>query len=662
VTRIGLLCGFLGLLAQAQDPLTVRGDFLGTFESSLYHQAQSHWTQRRLVVGGLSTPGAVRRRGDAFREWLVNSMGGWPEKTPLKARITGTLNRDGYRIEKLVYESRPNFRVTANLYIPNGRGPFPAILGTVGHSETSKADPSYQHFWVSMARRGVMVLTYDPPAQGERLVSPSSTPNAVAAGWGTAEHTAEGSQCLLTGTAFAAYEIWDGIRAVDYLLTRKDVDGRKLGVAGHSGGGTQAAFLMALDQRLSVGVVNCYMTTWERMWKNPGPQDAEQNFPGFLAAGWDYGDLLIASAPRPVLVSAAVRDFFPILGARAVAEEQRRIYRVAGRPDAAGYFEVNDAHSWSQPQRETAYRWFERFFGLPATSGAEKAVTPEPPNVLAVTPTGQLGDSFGSETVRSLNRRRAEEESSRRRALRIHLAEDLRATIAQRVGLNPPQRTPLLRSVATVQGKDWHGEKVIFESEPGVDLPGLLLLPGRGNPHGVTILVHELGKKAALAQGLNLIRSGRAALCLDVRGTGQLSPSQMTKGGATADYQLAWRVLMLGRTMVGMQALDMIQAVAAVKRHPGLENLPVELHAVGRTGVAAMLAGALSPRFASVQVEGSIGSWLEFAMAQRHADLFSLVVPGVLQDFDVPDLLRVYRPGVLSVMRPIHPDGSAAGR
>lgn len=658
--RLRLLLGVLGILAQAQDPLIVKGDFLGAFESGLYRKAQTHWAQRRLAVAALNSPGSVRRRGDAFREWLTASMGGWPDKTPLRARITGTLSRDGYRIEKLVFESRPGFRVTANLYIPSGSGPFPALLGAAGHSETGKADPVYQHFWVSMARRGVIVLAYDPPAQGERLVSPNSTNNSFEPGWGTDEHTAEGAQCLLTGSSFAAYEIWDGIRAVDYLLTRKDVDARRLGVVGNSGGGTQAAYLLALEPRLSVGVISCYMTTWERLWKNPGPQDAEQNFPGFVAAGWDFGDFLIAAAPRPVLITAATRDFFPIAGTRAVAEEQRRIYRIAGRPDGAGYFEVDDVHGWSQPQREAAYRWLERQFGLPATGGAEKPMTPEASSVLAVTPTGQLGDSFGSETVRSLNRKRAEEESSRRKAPRIHQVDELRADIAQRIGLNLSQRTPSWRSVSLIQGKDWHGEKLVLETEPGVELPALLVLPNTGTPRGVSLIVHENGKSAAISAALNVIHSGRAALCLDVRGTGQLSAGH-TKAGPANEYQLAWRVLLFGRTLAGMQTQDIIQAVAAIKKHPGFENLPVELHAMGKTGVAAQLAGALSPRFSSVRVEGSIGSWLEFAMAQRHANLFSLVVPGVLDDFDVPDLLRLFRPGVLSVMRPIHPDGSASG-
>jgi cephalosporin-C deacetylase-like acetyl esterase len=613
-----------------------------------------------LAVAALNSPDSIRKRGDAFRIWLTASMGGWPEKTPLRPRITGVLNREGYRIEKLVFESRPGFRVTANLYIPAGSGPFPALLGLAGHGEAGKADPVYQHVWVSMARRGVVVLAYDPPGQGERLDFMDSSTHKSTVGEGTPEHNAEGAQCLLTGSSFAAYEIWDGIRAVDYLVTRKEVDGRRIGVAGNSGGGTQAAYLLALEPRLSVAVISCFMTTWERLWKNPGPQDAEQNFPGFVAAGWDLSDFLLAAAPRPVLITAAVRDFFPIAGARAVAEEQRRIYRVLGHPENAGYFEFDDTHGWSQPRREAAYRWLERNFGLPATSPAEKPVNPEPPAALSVTPTGQLGDSFGGETVWSLNRRRAEVQSSRRRALPIHNVEELRALIAQSIGFGSTPRAPAWRSVANINGQDWHGEKLLIESERGTELPALLLVPNKGAPGGVSLIVHEGGKNAGLPAAMRALRSGRAALCLDVRGTGQLS-AKRSPTDSVGEYQLAWKALLLGRTLVGMQTLDIIQAVAAIKKHPGFENLPVGLHAMGKTGVPAQLAGALSPRFSSVSVEGSIGSWLEFAQAQRHVNLFGLVVPGVLDDFDIPDLLHLYRPGVLHVMLPVHPDGSAAG-
>lgn len=121
-----------------------------------------------------------------------------------------------------------------------------------------------------------------------------------------------GTQCLLTGTTYARWETWDGVRAFDYLLTRPDVDARRIAVAGNSGGGTQSAYLAVAEPRLASGVASCYLTSWEKLWAGPGPQDAEQNFPGFLKAGLDFPDFPIAFAPKPFLMTTAIQDFFPI--------------------------------------------------------------------------------------------------------------------------------------------------------------------------------------------------------------------------------------------------------------------------------------------------------------------------------------------------------------
>jgi cephalosporin-C deacetylase-like acetyl esterase len=140
------------------------------------------------------------------------------------------------------------------------------------------------------------VLAYDPPGQGERLEYFDPKTGKSTVGVGTREHDMTGAQCILTGAAFARYETWDGIRALDYLLTQQDADPKRIGVAGNSGGGTQAAYLAAVEPRLAAAVSSCYMTKWEQMWTSPGPQDSEQNFPAFISAGLDVGDS--SSLPR----------------------------------------------------------------------------------------------------------------------------------------------------------------------------------------------------------------------------------------------------------------------------------------------------------------------------------------------------------------------------
>ena len=371
-------------------------------------QAASHWAARQKTVAALSSPAAVTERQQYIRRWMQEAIGGLPEKTPLNAKITGGFQRDGYRVEHVIFESQPGFYVTANVYVPAGQGPFPAVVGVAGHSATGKAIATYQMAWIGMVKRGFLVIAFDPAGQGERSEYFDPALGKSIVGIGVAEHNMAGTQTLLTGMGYARYEIWDGIRAVDYLLTRKDVDPKRIAVAGNSGGGTQSAYLAVLEPRLAAAVISCYMTNWEQLWNTPGPQDAEQNFPGFLAAGLNFGDFMIAFAPKPITMLTGIRDFFPIEGARNTYAEVKRTFEVADAPARAGYFEYDDEHGWHQPRSEATYRWLEKWLHGKDDNGAEGSITPEPEKNLNVTPTGQVSTSLGGETVRSLNLKIAE--------------------------------------------------------------------------------------------------------------------------------------------------------------------------------------------------------------------------------------------------------------
>ncbi|HEY8549438.1 MAG TPA: acetylxylan esterase, partial [Vicinamibacterales bacterium] len=360
----------------------------------------------------LSSADQVKERAEAARRIVLDAMGGLPEtRTPLNARITGGFEREGYRVEHLVFESLPGLFVTATVYVPTGRpGPFPAVLGTAGHSDDGKAAPIYQHAWISFARRGMIVLAYDPPAQGERLEDLDPATGKPRVGSGTQAHSHAGQQCLLTGTSIARYFAWDGVRALDYLLTRSDVDPSRIAVAGNSGGGTQATWLAAVEPRLAAVVSSCYITSWPELWKGPGPQDMEQVLPGFLAHGLDFADAILAAAPRPYLVSSAIRDFFPIAGARDTVAQTRRLYLLLGAAERLHQVETDATHGWSQPLREGAYEWFGRWGLAAAGSGAsEGTVTVEPVEHLRATPTGQIETSFGTRTIFDYNLDRARE-------------------------------------------------------------------------------------------------------------------------------------------------------------------------------------------------------------------------------------------------------------
>src|SRR5262249_2090646 len=209
--------------------------------------------ERKQFIGHLATPEDVARRQVYLRERIIQAVGGFPERTPLTARVVGTLDRDGYKIEKVIFESQPKFFVTANLYLPKtGSPPYPGILFPLGHESGSKAHHAWQRLLVTFAKNGFVVLTYDPIGQGERVQNWDADFKEWKTGASTTEHTVIGIQCLLTGENLARYTIWNGMRPLDYLLSRKEVDASRIGCTGNSGGGTHTAYLSALDDRIKV--------------------------------------------------------------------------------------------------------------------------------------------------------------------------------------------------------------------------------------------------------------------------------------------------------------------------------------------------------------------------------------------------------------------------
>ena len=443
---------------------------------------------RRALDEGARRRKAVKSAEDAQRhaQWARDriraAMGGLPGvKTPLNARITDRIDRDGYRIEALVFESLPGFYVTASLYIPDGRGPFPAVLGTAGHSAEGRAAEPYQRVWANLARRGILVLAYDPPGQGERLQYFDPLTGASRIGVGTPEHSHVGRQCLLTGTSIARYFVWDGIRALDYLLTRPDVDATRIGVAGNSGGGTQAAWLGVLEPRLAAINSSCYITSWKELWQGSGPQDMEQVLPGFLAEGLDFADVIAAAAPRPYLISSALRDFFPIAGARDTVGQARRFYERLDLRDRIHHVEHDAEHGWTQPLREAAYRFFGQLWFDGEVSVPEDDVVVETPAALRATKTGQVATSYDVRTIFDFNRERAEELARTRPAA---TRERLRAHLQVSTD-GPAPRVARRKGAEPVDGL--RVERLALETAPGLELPALLVHPA-GAPRGTVVV------------------------------------------------------------------------------------------------------------------------------------------------------------------------------
>lgn len=221
----------------------------------------------------------------------------------------GTVEREKFNIEKLIYFSRENYPVTANLYVPNTPGKHPGVVFVCGHSNDGKACETYQRGAQNLALQGYVVLLIDPVSQGERWQF-VDVPHAQGIhGACTSEHSMMGKQLRLAGEYLGAWRAYDALRGLDYLLSRSEVDPSRIGITGNSGGGTMTTFVQALDSRFTMAAPSCYVTSWQRNIENELVADAEQLPPGILGKGCEMGDLILAYAPRPILLLGQKNDF-----------------------------------------------------------------------------------------------------------------------------------------------------------------------------------------------------------------------------------------------------------------------------------------------------------------------------------------------------------------
>jgi len=617
--------------------------------------ASDRLTERRRAIErfGQATLDNHRRQ---VREAILRGIGGLPERTPLNARVTGVIEREDHKIEKIVFESQPGFYVTANLYLPKrGASPYPAVLYPLGHEPGAKAYPIWQRMLVTLARNGYVALAWDTLGQGERIQLYDEDFRASKLVQSTLEHTMQGIQCLLVGDSLARYTIWDGIRALDYLLSRPEVDPKRVAITGNSGGGTHTAYLAALDDRLHVAAPSCYLTSWMRLLETIGPQDAEQCFPGWLAAGLDHADFVLAFAPKPYLVLAAIRDFFSIAGARATYEEARLVYQRLGAGDRISMTEADDGHGYSLPRRLAAYRWFEKWLKGAERDLAESDVPIAREDELWATKTGQVVTSLGGETVFTLNRKRAD-------ALRRPGPPVARRTLLDLLAVAETKGPVPVKPLGVVSREGHRIEKLVYESEPGIEIPAVLAIPE--TPAGrkpAAIVVHAGGKAAARAEIETLVRSGMVVLAIDARGWGETRPAAATKGADWpryfGDYDSAMTALLLDKPLVGQRVTDILRGLDVLAARPEVDAARICAVGMQAGGVPLLHAAVLDERIRKVALERTLAAYGCVVRHRIHRGVFENVIFGVLKAYDLPDLAATLAPRKLWLIDPANPLG-----
>jgi len=362
----------------------------------LQYQLDEAWRQdeaQQRIWESIRTQEELQRLQQEMRRSLLEMIGGLPEqKTDLHARITGKIKMEGFSIEKLIFESLPGVYVTALVYVPDDHSTkHPAVLVPAGHATNGKIH--YQVLSQRLASRGYLVIAWDPIGQGERSQFWDARAGKSRYNLVCAEHAVMGNLAYLADANLARWEIWDGMRAVDYLLTRPDVNGERISITGTSGGGTQTVLIAALDPRIKVLVPSCYITSMpmrmgNRIFLDPD-SDPEQDLAATLSNRVGYTGLLLLMYPRPVMIASAVQDFFPIEGARKSFREAQRVYERFDHADRIAMVEGYHGHQYSDENQEAALDFLDRFNGMPLRSGL--VVAKELPDKdLLCTHSGQL--------------------------------------------------------------------------------------------------------------------------------------------------------------------------------------------------------------------------------------------------------------------------------
>ncbi len=623
----------------------------------LYQRADDQWKKRQTGVKKLQTKSDWQKRQALVRQKLAEAMGPFPAKTPLNPVITGSLEREDFKVEKLYFESHPGYYVTAALFIPKNRpGKSPAILYCSGHSANGFRSDVYQHTILNYVKKGFIVLAFDPIGQGERRQYLDIKDKAAP----TKDHSYSGTQTFVSGLSPANYFTWDGIRAIDYLISRPEVDASRLGITGRSGGGTQTAYLAALDDRILAAAPECFITTTDKLWQANGPQDAEQNLVGFIEKGLDFPDLIEVRAPKPTLLVSTTRDMFPIQGVRDTYDEAKAAFRAFGKPDHLSKVEDDAPHASTPKNREATYAFFQKYLGNPGSSEDLKVDIFKEEELYA-TPNGDVFQDLKSKSLFSLNQVYTQEKVKKRIELSTPKTMDLNALRTEVISLagyeNPPIKTDVVFS-GRLQRPGFAIEKYLVKGMGAYYLPILWLKPT--TPNGkILLFLDENGKAKALQkEGLveQLVGQGYEVVVPDLSGFGELGDGYMKGGDSILDevpLNLWYAGIQTHLSLVGVRAGEIAILTDFIKKSttPGE---PLAAIATGTLTSDLLHAAIIQNPFEQIVLTHPLVSYQSITEERHYKTRFAMsAVAGALTRYDLPDLVAALAGKKLLLINPV---------
>ncbi|MEK6794888.1 MAG: hypothetical protein AABZ39_08935 [Spirochaetota bacterium] len=589
--------------------------------------------KRQARFAAIKTRAAMEKHAAQCRRDFKKIYALPKEKCPLNAKVTGVIQEDRYEIRKVIFESRPNYFVTANIYVPNGKGPFPGVVIPCGHALEGKTCPLYQKLSAGLAVRGFAVIIFDPIAQGERIEFE---------GLGCVhEHILAAKKLLLVGEEFSTYRAWDGVRALDCLLESAPIDKKHIGLVGQSGGGTMTSVIMSVDDRYTMAAPSCFITTYRRNLTNELPSDSEQIPRGVLTMGHEMFDHITAFAPKPVMILSKQNDFFDNRGSHEAYAHLKKVYQMLGCGKDIELVATPGDHSIDEVSQHELFRFFCTHAGLPSVK-ADIPVVTHTPVQLQVTRTGNVHEE-GSRSIGEF-------------------AKDLADTFARtRKGFTPAVFRKLLSLPVIPAIRDFrvlrpyrYSERTYSRFAIPTEESVFALLKYR-NPAGEC--AYSLPKKKSariflpqehfetemmLPEAAPVFAENDDAsfFILDVRGIGE-SMSGTADIGSTyfspygADFMYSSFAHMADFSLFGRRVYDVLAVLKFLSANRYRE---FSLAGYGTGGLIALSAAVFSNAVTRVDAVDMPSSFASIMNARAYRFPLSGILPDILTRFDIPDI------------------------
>ncbi|UZR95983.1 alpha/beta hydrolase family protein [Chondrinema litorale] len=574
-----------------------------------------------------------------YYEKLVNSLGfsknEWENRNAIQSLYKGqNIEFEDYTIRHVLYQSQPSFWVSANLYVPkNIEFPRPAILYLNGHSGNGKATENYQLSMISLVKKGYVVMSIDETGAGERKYTSQHTP-----------------QFFLTGHSDGGWQIWDASRALDFLLSQKNlVDKDRVGVTGRSGGGFQSFYLAAVDKRVKAVAPVMYVSSFEGMIDSNKIHTIDNYLPT-IRKYMEQFHVLGLMAPNPVFIGSGQQDFFPINATKTTVDKAKEIYQFYNESKYPELNVVDIGHKDTIVHREAVYAFFNKVFNVDNNS-SEPQIQINSDSLLNVGI-----PSYSSATTLSLANKELIN-SSRKHNAYISLPER-RYKLLEILDLDNLNNRSLeigYHSISTDKTGNRTNEKFLIQTDYSIYLNAELSYLDNEAKHSVVIINNpEISLKDSL------IKAGFAVFSFSPR-KGENTSHNTSSNKIDYEYLTFSNSIVLGESMLGQKAYDFIRAVDFLQTKSDVIDISninlVNLDTTLNSKIEILAAAALDNRIQKVAVNNALISILPSTTEWANWN-YTTYTPNLAGFGNIQDIISLIAPRKIKLYTPKNTNGN----